>query len=406
MTKEQVFFIRLLRDYVHQEASTAPSQEIDWETILRFANEQDLAGIIYYQSRDISGIPAKIARKIREGFLSNAYISVNMDYAYREIAKLFEKDNIRHMPFKGALVRDYYPHPELRTMGDRDVLIHPEDRAASDEAILSLNYDKFVDHQAVWTYFKKTLMFEIHDVMFYENLANQIDYREYFSHIWETAGSGPDEELSMQRIPDINMHFLYLMAHTAKHVINNGMGFRAFLDMAFFALNATGRGNEPDWDWIGKELESLRLYEFTKVCFTLCEKWFDITMPFHLEEVDQTFLEDMTRKIFRDGVFGLDNEDNDATKASKEIHRSRQGYNLTALGIILYRIFPPYEDLQLVPWYSWIDGKPWLLPVAWVYRWIYCLKNKREQSRDLLLEPYKKKETIQARQQYLEGWKL
>ena len=145
MTKEQVFFIRLLRDYVHQEASTAPSQEIDWETIFRFANEQDLAGIIYYQSRDITGIPAKIVRKIREGFLSNAYISVNMDYAYREIARLFEQDSIEHMPFKGALVRDYYPHPELRTMGDRDILIHPEDRDASDEAILSLNYEKKKD---------------------------------------------------------------------------------------------------------------------------------------------------------------------------------------------------------------------------------------------------------------------
>lgn len=35
----------------------------------------------------------------------------------------FEKNGIDYAPIKGSVVREYYPRPELRTMGDADVLI-------------------------------------------------------------------------------------------------------------------------------------------------------------------------------------------------------------------------------------------------------------------------------------------
>lgn len=402
MRPEQDYFICLLWDYVHQKPSQLPPEKLDWDKLLRIAGEQALCGIVYYQTRSLEGIPDHAVRKLKEGFLSDVYLSVNTDHAYKEAAALFDQKGIEYLPFKGALLRDYYPHPELRTMGDRDILIHHADRETSNEVMLSLGYQKYVDNHAVWTYFKKNLMFEIHDVMFYENLANQVDYRDYFSHIWETASASRKAGVSMERIPDINMHFIYSMAHTAKHVINKGMGFRAFLDMVFFVQNA----READWDLIRTELEKLRLRAFTENCFSLCEEWFEIQMPFSAEKKDSVWARQMTEKIFRDGIFGLENEDNTASKSAKEIRRSDKAYGLTALRLTLHSLFPPYEDMQLIPWYSWVDGKPWLMPAAWVYRWFYCLKNKRRASRDLLFEPYEKKETIEARQEYLDRWGL
>ena len=402
MTFEQQYFIQLLRNYVHQENSEEPATRIDWNRIAAYAIEQNVSGIIYYQTRSLERLPDHAVRKLKEGFFSDVYLSVNTDYAYKKAASLFDQKRIEYLPFKGALIRNYYPHPELRTMGDRDILIHHADRETSNEAMLSLGYQKYVDNHAVWTYFKKNLMFEIHDVMFYENLANQVDYRDYFSHIWETASARSENASSLERIPDINMHFVYSMAHTAKHVINKGMGFRAFLDMVFFAQNA----KEADWDLIRTELEKLSLLDFTENCFYLCEEWFEIKMPFSTEKKDLAWARQMTEKIFRDGIFGLENEDNAASKSAKEIRRSEKAYGLTALRLTLHSLFPPYEDMQLIPWYSWVDGKPWLMPAAWVYRWFYCLKNKRRASRDLLFEPYEKKETIEARQEYLDRWGL
>ena len=422
MTAEQSYFITLLRDHVHQRPSAMPEAPVDWDTIARYAAEQDLSGIIYYQTREFAqdrtgssrgrepapsgSFPEKAARKLKEGFFSNAYLSVNYDYEFEKIAKLFDYKKIEYLPFKGAVLRNYYPHPELRTMGDRDILIRHEDREKSDRIMLSLGYKRYVDNHVVWTYYKEMLMFEIHDVMFYEDLPNQIDYQGYFSRIWDSARRSSDERRDFERIPDPDMHFLYLTAHTAKHITNKGMGFRPFIDMAFFAGNDRDGDSSPDWDRIKAELNKLQLYEFSKTCFSLCEYWFDIEMPFHLERPDRRFMEEATGKIFRDGLFGLDNSENSASASAKKIRRSKNSYGLAAAGIMISKLFPSYRDMQLVPWYSWVDGKPWLLPAAWIYRWFYCLTRKRAASQEILLEPFKKKATIENRDRYLERWGL
>lgn len=405
MNVEQEIFIRLLRDYVHQDISVEPEGDIAWEKIVRYAEEQDLCGIIYYQTRGFRNLTSDATRRLKEGFFSNVFLSVNADHECDQLIKAFRDEKIEYMPFKGMLLREYYPHSELRTMGDRDILIHPEDRQESDKIMLGLGYQLYEKNHSVWAYCKPNLMIEIHEDMFYENLANQIDYREYFSHIWESPGNGCGSENYSAVIPEPDMHFLYCIAHLAKHVINKGMGFRAFLDLAFFVKNAAVH-TPPDWEWIQKELTALRLFDFTTICFSLCREWFGIEMPFLPEKEDPDFVKEITEKVFKDGIFGLDNKENAVSGSAKNIHRSDYGYLWTSLALTLHKLFPPYRNMQLIPWYRWVDGKPYLLPVAWVYRWFYCLINKRKASQDIMFEPYTKKETIVAREKYLDRWHL
>ena len=70
------------------------------------------------------------------------------------------------------------------------------------------------------------------------------------------------------------------------------------------------------------------------------------------------------------------------------------------------RLFPPYEEMQLIPWYKFVDGRPWLLPAAWIYRWGYCLIKKKDESMDKLLRPYKAKDKIEERIGYINHWGL
>lgn len=44
-----------------------------------------------------------------------------------KIKEILEEAQIAYMPLKGAVVRDYYPEPWLRTSCDLDVLVHEED---------------------------------------------------------------------------------------------------------------------------------------------------------------------------------------------------------------------------------------------------------------------------------------
>ncbi len=404
----QAYFICLLSDYIHQRISAEPEYQIDWGLLAKIAEEQNLCGIIYHQCRYLKSIDIDVLRTLKAGFFSEVYLSVNSEYALDKLVRLLTSKGIRSMLFKGSVLQNYYPCHELRTMGDRDILIRNSDREKADRCMLSLGYSRYVDNPDVWTYIKPNTMFEIHDVMFYENLSKKVDYKAYFSHVWDTAIPLVEHDRKIGvYVPDPRTHFIYVIAHTAKHIANNGMGFRAFLDMVFFWENAfDAESSEDDWNYIKVELKALQLYEFTCTCFSLCEIWFDIKMPFVNEHLDSTFKDEITEKMFKDGVFGLSNIENKGAKTAKEIKRFGPSYNRSAFRLTLKNLFPSYSDMRTVPWYSWIDRKPWLLPAAWIYRWAYCLKNKWTSGRDLLLEPYKEREKIEVRKEYLVKWGL
>ena len=44
-----------------------------------------------------------------------------------------------------------------------------------------------------------------------------------------------------------------------------------------------------DWQWIQSELAKLKLLDFTKTCFALCRKWFDLEMPIETGDLDPDF---------------------------------------------------------------------------------------------------------------------
>lgn len=398
MTQEQSCFLQLLRDYIHQRPSVRPPKEMDWMQIARYAKEQSLGGILYVQCRDFLPQDSEVLKCLHQGFYSAAYGYVNGNAALGLIEKEFKEAGISYLPFKGEIIRRYYPNPELRTMGDIDLLIHSQDHEKADEIMLGLGYDRFVDNHAVWTYHKPNIMIEIHNAMFYEYLCNSVDYREYFGHVWETAV--PMNGRSGYE-PEPNLHFLFLICHTAKHIINHGIGFRAFLDIIFMT-----RKENLDWGWLADELGRLELLEFTKTCFAYCERWFNVTMPLVSGDLENGFFEEVTSKTFRDGTFGLHNEQNEAAHSAKEIQRSGKPYWITTLALTWKKLFPPYKDMQLIPWYSFVDGRPWLMPAAWIYRWFYTATHKSRHTRELLVEPIVKRDIIKERKNLINSWKL
>ena len=129
-------------------------------------------------------------------------------------------------------------------------------------------------------------------------------------------------------------------------------------------------------------------------------------MPLEYVMLDENFYEEVTVKMFHDGIFGLENQQNDGAHAAKEIKRSRNQYWFGAIKYTIRQLFPSYRDMQLAPWYSFLDGRPWLLPVAWVYRWFYTATHKFEHSKNLLIEPYKKRKMIEKREKLINSWGL
>ncbi len=405
MTREQRFLLNSLADFCNGRTTAKPVNPVDFKKLYQEAAGQNLEGLLYGQYKKWL-LQTNEQKAFHQALLDHVFLSANRADLLREIADRFRKAGIFFICMKGAVFRNYYPIPELRSMGDIDIIIRPEDREASDRILREdMGLQRIIDNHAVWTYWTGMFVFEVHDHMFYEHLVNQFDYQAYFDSVWdhtrkEAVFGFSSENMS---IPDENFHFLYLMAHTAKHVINNGSGFRAYLDMVTIC---SAKGSEMNWDQIRCELEKMGLLEFTKTCFSLCESWFGVQMPLGTVKLENNFYQMITEKSFTDGVFGLHNTENQGAKAAKEITHTGKPYLTSSLKLTIQKIFPPYRDMQLIPWYAWVDGKPWLLPAAWIYRWGYCLVNKRKHTADLLTEPFAKRSEIEKRQELIRNWGL
>lgn len=403
LSAEKQFLLQCLKDYCSGVKTKKPQNDIDFGEVLKLANDHSVAALVYSQCEEWMTY-GFMDNGFRNAVLQEGYYAENRKCVFRELVKHMEERKIPFICMKGSVFRDYYDIPEIRSMGDIDIIVRQEDKEKADDVFVNeMKFTKFVDNHSVWTYYLSSIEFEVHNHMFYEDLISDFNYIEYYDHIFEHIKHAKvfDTESEYLYVPDENIHFLYLMAHTAKHIINNGAGFRAYLDMVMIS-----RKCRLDWDWIQNELEKMKLLQFTQTCFALCEKWFGVTMPLSHPELDESFFNEITEKTFHDGVFGLENEENEGAHSAKEITRDRKGYWFTAIKLILKILFPPYRDMILAPWYGWLKGKPWLLPLGWVYKWFYCATHKFGYSLKRLAEPFRIRKKIEKRETYIKDWGL
>ena len=402
---EQIILLGL-RDYCHG----IPSKEcsLDVKTLLNLSRKHSLVSIIYHQFAE-NNPQLKKTLEVKKAVLANHIYFMELGKRFKRVSELLSTANIDFVCFKGSVFRDYYRFPVHRSMGDVDILIHPQDREkVKDLFLTNLKWKIHVDNHDVWSYIDEPYTFEIHTRMFFDPLSNDFDYCSYFDQIWNHIHRAPvfGIDSDNQYVPDESFHLLYLMAHTAKHITNSGSGFRAYLDMVMMCKACE---DKLDWHYITAELEKMQLLDFTKICFSLCKRWFNVDMPLKNDSLEESFFDYVTEKTFTDGVFGLDNRQNTAAHAAREIKRAQEkgtSYRIGSLELIIRKLFPPYKDMQLVPWYKFVDGKPWLLPAAWIYRCAYCLVRKRSQAKILLTQPFIQKQNIQERERLLKSWGL
>ncbi len=402
---EEEFLLTVLQDFCAGRKTPRPDPLPDMAALARIAEAHSLGSLAYSQCRRWAGMMPG-AGALHRDFLNDAFLSVNRREVLREIIGAFSEEGIPVILMKGAVIRDYYPEPALRSMGDIDFVVRHEDREKSDRIMTEvLGFRKLVAEHAVWNYSLGQIMVEIHEKMFYKELGPEVDLTGYFDRVWEHCRRGQAFGIGSDclYIPEEEFHFVYLMAHTAKHVVTQGSGFRAYLDMVM-AVRSTG--GTMDWKRIGAELEKLRLLTFTKTCFSLCKRWFGVRMPYDREPLDEDFYQEVTEKTFADGVFGLDNRANETAGVAQEIGRSEDAYGVAAVKLGIRKFFPSYGNMQITPWYSWVDGKPYLLPAAWAYRLGYCTVKKFRASIHKLEQPFTERAEIESRQRLLRKWGL
>ena len=383
------FFFQIMSDYLNGR-KTKPVTEVDWELLLRLARIHQIEAILYSQCKEM--IPVSLAEPLKRAYHFTLASYMKRQAEMAKISSLLEAHHISFFVLKGAIVKDYYPQPALRTMGDVDIVVHPEDREAVHELLLQNGFMNVNHHRdQSWHYAKNNLNYELHDRLMYDEDINATELKDFFNDCWRFGCNGK---------LDASFHFLFLLAHLRSHLMKCGIGLRQFMDLTVMAQ----KEKSLDWPWIEERLNSLGLLQFAQTCFAFIYRWVDVDLPLKSVKLDDSFFAKATESILNGGVFGTNTEgsfENIAINAA----RGSGAPQILMMKRAVQTVFPSYKTLSGNDHYRFLDGKPLLLPAAWGYR-LYrggCTLTKNRRAGRML---WASRKAVKERDQYLKNWGL
>ena len=355
MNEESIYLLKALKSLVSEE-DPGPFQG-NWGQLIQLANIHSVTGILGYT---VMNYPHEIDPQIKSFLKSQCMRTIAIQAMRADGMKyLIDRMNeaeIDHLLFKGYILKDYYPVPELRTYGDIDFLIRLEDRKKSDDLMIREGFERKTDWEPVYSYLRKAEYYEIHTDVMEVDVSDKADYKGYFRHIWEHAHlvNGHTYELSPE------YHFLYLLTHIAKHISGSGAGIRMYMDIAMFIKHF---GDQLDWSYVRGELGKLCFKDFANMVLTVVQEYFGVKSPIPLDRIDPEILEDFMEYTMAGGVFGHVGRDLGLVDLKKE---ARNSNDVRRIWTIMRRFFAPADELEKR--YTYLKGRHWLYPVAIVHR--------------------------------------
>ena len=119
--KETSLFIRILSDHLNKRTTARPSEDVDWNSLYRLAQDHQVAGLIYFQCKEF--LPQEYLRPFEKRYSAELFYYSNRLKETERIRKAFREAGIQFYTVKGMDAARFYPLPPLRTMGDSDFIV-------------------------------------------------------------------------------------------------------------------------------------------------------------------------------------------------------------------------------------------------------------------------------------------
>lgn len=345
MKNESAVLIGALRQAVTGSSAEFP-EEIDWGGVVRLAQAHRVEALVCNGLKKSPDLWGRVPREA-QGYLTRAYMQAvffdaQLDYIRQELQKKLCEANVRHIFLKGSELKHSYPVPALRTMCDLDVLVYAEDFGTLGKIAESMggkathgdgNHRNYAFPNGVTVEFHPNLIH--HDTP----VGTQINPGWQYAKSQDKSGA---MELTEEGF------YLNTVCHLANHFVAGGVGVRFVLDVW---VNRHLRKPEFDREVVEAELEKFGLLDFAKKIESLSELWFG-------EEEETQLLEELGDYILTSGSHGTDRR-----AMLNAVSLSPGGTRVSAL---LGKAF--YSRAEMEDRFTWVKGKPWLLPVAWLVR--------------------------------------
>lgn len=208
--------VEVLKKYLKKETINASYDE----ALLKVSLEQSLQTILY---------PVFELDEYKKYYISWA-IKQELFYSIQdEITSLFNKNDIKHIYFKGSVVSKYYDDPSIRTRGDIDLYVSLADFHKAEDILKENGYvldDMVLDCSHHTSFKKKGVEIELHFNMFDSDVKKS--WSKLFDNPFLLCDSNDN---TLYKFSD-TYHFIYSILHFSHH-LRHGAGIRYMLDFYY-----------------------------------------------------------------------------------------------------------------------------------------------------------------------------
>ncbi|MGN1318900.1 MAG: nucleotidyltransferase family protein [Lachnospirales bacterium] len=351
MNDNEKYIINLSKASLFDTQPNNPPKNIDWHYIYNKASEQSITALL---AHSILKLPKKNQPenydKWRKSIIKTGYIMAVKSDELDRMMNIYAQNNIYPIYLKGIVVKDLYPVPELRTMGDFDIWIDKKERKIAEDLFISQGYKVVKD-----TLFTTVDKNSVHGEVF---ISLEDDFRTEPEYWNERLKENTFTDEKGRKILTPTYELAYSIIHAAKHLTREGCGIRNLFDVVLILHH---RGSFIDFD-LAEKICMAQGYE--KVFYYMLDAAKNLYGVKNLpvsKITDNKKKEKFIEYLLCYGVFGRSTEGN---VISEQVVR-REGEDVSMFRRIF---FPPRKMIQYK--YQYVKKTPLLLPVAWIHRFI------------------------------------
>lgn len=345
------YLLKLLKAAIYDITPEQPDKQPDWNYIYEKSSEQKIEGIVYCSVKRLAKeykIDEEILAKWNKKMMSTFMFSSRQYNEFKNMTNVLISKNIKFIGLKGCILRNIYPVPELRTMGDFDILVNKKDLQTIKTIFAENGYEIKKDYVGI-VCFKNNIVWEIFTTLEEEFKNN--------TEIWDKEFL--ENTINKENIPcpEYTLFFLHLIVHTAKHLISKGAGIRNLCDIALYLKKYKELIDFPKVEKGCKEQGFYKIY--SHIVNAVC-KHFDVnTKGINVIKTDS---DGFTEYMLLNGIYGK-HDNSILSQLTKTENKSDS---------LLKRLFfPPVKVLKHR--YKYLVKFPFLLPAAWVHRYFSAL---------------------------------
>lgn len=361
------YLAELVRAQLEGRKPSDVPQGISVEEIIDIAHRNHMDYLLLGALLKLEGLSDEQKGAMREKVVRSLMRTMAQVTELKEMEKRFEEAGVKNQPMKGARMKFIYPAPEMREMSDIDILIDADCMKQAAEVLAERGYSlsQSIKHHDI--YIKKPFMVvEAHRIM-YDKTVDGGQYRYFSSFSKAILREG------MKYTYDFNKEdfYVYMMAHMAKHFYTKGCGIRNLVDVYIYQEKYGASLNKA---YIKDELKKCGILEFTEHMEKLAAIWLK-------GEKTSMFYNDLFQYMVDSGIYGKD-ENGIWNKFAEEKMRDKDA---TPSQLKRWYYFPPLSYMS--EYYPWLEGHPYLLPVAWGIRaWRGLFMKKGTHKREMIHE--------------------